>query len=91
VLPGYVQNSLDVLDQIAEHISPNVHISLMSQYYPTYRVQDHPSLGRTITLKEYALVVNKMEVLGMNKGWIQELSSTHSYRPDFRKEMPFGE
>lgn len=90
VLPGHVQNSLDVLERIAEHISPNVNISLMSQYYPTFKVKDHPLLGRTISLKEYSLVLNKMESLGMHKGWIQELSSTHSFRPDFRKEKPFG-
>jgi len=34
VLPGFVENSLGVLKLIAEHISPNLHISLMSQYYP---------------------------------------------------------
>ena len=34
VLPGFVQNSIGVLKIIAEEISPNLHISLMSQYYP---------------------------------------------------------
>ena len=34
VLPGYVDNSLAVLRFIANEISTNVHISLMSQYYP---------------------------------------------------------
>ncbi len=91
VLPGHVQNSLDVLEQIAEHLSPNIHISLMSQYYPTPNVRDHPQLSRTISLKEYAMVLNKMESLGLHKGWIQELASTHSYRPDFQREMPFGD
>lgn len=91
VLPGHVQNSLDVLEQIAERISTNVNISLMSQYYPTCKVQHHSHLGMTISLKEYARVLAKMESLGMNKGWIQELSSTHSFRPDFRKEIPFRE
>lgn len=34
VLPGFVDNSVGVLKIIAENISPNLHISLMSQYYP---------------------------------------------------------
>ncbi|HUW93851.1 MAG TPA: radical SAM protein [Bacteroidales bacterium] len=34
VLPGAVDNSLGVLKTIAEEVSPNLHISLMSQYYP---------------------------------------------------------
>lgn len=34
VLPGLVQNSIGVLRLISEELSPNLHISLMSQYYP---------------------------------------------------------
>ncbi len=34
VLPGFVDNSLGVLQFIAESLSPNLHLSLMSQYYP---------------------------------------------------------
>jgi putative pyruvate formate lyase activating enzyme len=34
VLPGFVQNSTGVLTLISEEISLNLHISLMSQYYP---------------------------------------------------------
>lgn len=91
VLPGQVQNSLDVLEQIAEHISPNVHISLMSQYYPTPSVCDHPQLGRTVGSKEYARVISKMEALGMHKGYVQDLVSNRMFRPDFREENPFGD
>jgi putative pyruvate formate lyase activating enzyme len=34
VLPGFVQNSIGVLKLISEELSPNLHISLMSQYFP---------------------------------------------------------
>ena len=34
VLPGAMDNSIGVLKMIAEEVSPNLHISLMSQYYP---------------------------------------------------------
>jgi putative pyruvate formate lyase activating enzyme len=34
VLPGFVQNSIGVLKIISEELSPNLHISLMSQYFP---------------------------------------------------------
>jgi len=40
VLPGFAKNSTDVLNLIAEHLSPNLHLSLMSQYYPP----DNPAL-----------------------------------------------
>ncbi|MDY6912431.1 MAG: radical SAM protein, partial [Chloroflexota bacterium] len=34
VLPGQIENSKKCLRFIAEELSPSVHISLMSQYYP---------------------------------------------------------
>jgi putative pyruvate formate lyase activating enzyme len=89
VLPGYVDNSLRVLRKIAEEISINVHISLMSQYYPNIYVRSHPNLQREITLKEYQIVVAEMERLGFSKGWIQEPSSAGNYNPDFLKANPF--
>ncbi|MBR2200535.1 MAG: hypothetical protein IJ894_07300, partial [Bacteroidales bacterium] len=33
VLPNHVENSINALKNIAYDISPNIHISLMSQYY----------------------------------------------------------
>ncbi len=40
VLPGFTGNSIGVLRLIAEHLSPNLHISLMSQYYPPDRLMN---------------------------------------------------
>ncbi|MCX6244064.1 MAG: radical SAM protein [Bacteroidetes bacterium] len=89
VLPGQVQNSIGVLNFIAGELSPNLHISLMSQYYPTPAVSCHPFLKRTVSASEYAMVTGEMERLGLSNGWIQELSSHHHYRPDFEQEHPF--
>jgi putative pyruvate formate lyase activating enzyme len=89
VLPGAVPQSIEVLRYVAEEISPNLHISLMSQYYPTPQVKDHPLLNRTISAEEYQQVVDAMYELGFHKGWTQELGSHASYRPDFSGEQPF--
>jgi putative pyruvate formate lyase activating enzyme len=90
VLPGFVKNSQDVLQLIAEEISSFVHVSLMSQYYPSPDVVNHPQIGRTITKKEYDEVVNKMEQLGLYRGWLQEHESNENYRPDFFNDQPFA-
>ncbi|MDP4281048.1 MAG: 4Fe-4S cluster-binding domain-containing protein [Bacteroidota bacterium] len=90
VLPGQIDNSLGVLRFIAEELSPKIHISLMSQYFPTPAVKSHPLLRRTLTYKEYSKVVNEMDDLGMYNGWIQQMDSSTTYRPDFEKEHPFG-
>jgi putative pyruvate formate lyase activating enzyme len=89
VLPGQVENSRKVLKFISEEISPNLNISLMSQYYPTPVVSCHPVLKRPLKQEEYQAVVDEMNILGFSNGWIQELESTHNYQPDFNRQHPF--
>lgn len=89
VLPGEPQNSKKVLHFIANELSPRLHVSLMSQYYPTPAVSCHPKLNRTVTAAEYRAVVEEMEGLGLHNGWIQDFESQDHYRPDFRNEHPF--
>ena len=89
VLPGNVQNSLDVLNHIAG-ISTSIAISLMAQYGPVPAVQHHPLLSRELLADEYEQVKAELENLGFYKGWIQELESSNHYRPDFKLDKPFG-
>jgi putative pyruvate formate lyase activating enzyme len=89
VLPGQVENSRKVLKFVAEEVSEKLHISLMSQYYPTPGVSCHPTLKRSLNQEEYNAVVNEMHSLGFTNGWIQELESRNSYQPDFQRKHPF--
>lgn len=89
ILPGNTENSKKVLRFIAEELSPFLHVSLMSQYYPTHAVARHPILGRQITVQEYQSVTDEMESLGMYRGWIQHPDSHNNYRPDFDRNHPF--
>lgn len=89
VLPGQVENSLRIMRFIAEELSPRVHVSLMSQYYPVPRVSNHPFLNRGVSNDEYNIIVEEMELLGMTKGWIQDFESMEHYRPDFTNTHPF--
>lgn len=89
ILPGHAENSKAVLRAIAEELSSSVHVSLMSQYYPPPGIAGHPWLGRTITRGEYDEVLDELERLGFHRGWVQELESQETYRPDFTKPNPF--
>jgi putative pyruvate formate lyase activating enzyme len=89
VLPGHPENSIHVLRTIALELSNELHISLMAQYYPTFQVNNSEFLGRTLKPREYSRVVNELEKLGFENGWVQELSSQMNYRPDFSEEKPF--
>lgn len=91
VLPGYIENSKGVLWYIAENLSPRVHISLMSQYYPMDSVVSHVNLNRFLRADEYNEIIHEMENLGMENGWVQELESSRLYLPDFRLNQPFKE
>ncbi|MBQ6067916.1 MAG: radical SAM protein [Bacteroidales bacterium] len=87
VLPGQVENSLRVLDTLAD-LSLNLHISLMAQYYPP--LPDLPDqLGRTISQEEYRQVTDHLNALGLCRGWVQELDAQKCYRPDFTRQQAF--
>ena len=89
ILPGQIENSKRCLRFIAEELSPSVHVSLMSQYYPITEVADHPELGRCLTQDEYDEVLDEFYNLGFYRGWTQELASQRCYQPDFDKPDVF--
>ena len=89
ILPNHVDNSLEVLRRLAIEITPMLHISLMSQYYPAHKSIGHSELGRTIAPCEYEAVQTEMERLGLSRGWWQDFESSDFYRPDFSNPHPF--
>ncbi len=89
VLPEQIENSLKVLRFIAEELSPDISLSLMSQFYPTDSVKSHAFLNRKLSASEYDSIVNDAERLGFHRGWIQELESSVEYLPDFNETHPF--
>jgi putative pyruvate formate lyase activating enzyme len=90
VLPGAMQNSLDVLRFLADNLSNRIALSLMAQYQPTAAVAGIAPLHRTLLPEEYAEVVEELERLGFVQGWVQDLASADCYNPDFTSSTPFG-
>jgi putative pyruvate formate lyase activating enzyme len=91
VLPGQIENSLQCLRFIAQELSPETHVSLMSQYAPPPSIAQDSTMGRCLRPDEYDTVVQEMERLGISNGWIQELESVGYYQPDFSQSIPFQE
>lgn len=89
ILPGYIDNSLQVLDNIAWELSTGIHISLMSQYNPAFYQGEDISLKRSLDFHEYSAVLEKFHELGFYRGWIQDMDSFDYYNPDFEQEHPF--
>lgn len=88
VLPGCIDNSLGVLDWIAESFpKKDVLVSLMSQYVPIGRAKTMPPLDRRITQEEYDAVLSYLYLLELDNGYTQDFSAaTAEYIPDFDLE-----
>lgn len=85
ILPGHVENSLKVLDWIADHFRPGeVLVSLMRQYTPMPGMV--PPLDRSVTDQEYDAVLSWM-FLNRLEGFTQESGTDReSFIPDFHTE-----
>ncbi len=85
VLPGYLDNTLRVLDWISESFPRDgVMVSLMSQYVPMGRAKELPPLDRRLTQEEYDGALSWMELCGLELGYAQDLTAaTTELLPDF--------
>lgn len=83
ILPGCADESIEILDWIAENL-PGAWISLMAQYLPFGDVEHLDQLGRRLTAEEYDRVCDHLIDLGLEDGFVQELSSSdEKYIPLF--------
>ena len=85
-LPGHVEDSFAVLDQMAawNDADPGCFLpSVMSQYTPFYKAAEY-GIGRRITTYEYRRVVNYAMDKGLVQGYMQQKSSAkEEYTPSF--------
>ncbi len=81
ILPGFVDNSLGVLDWAADHFQKgDILFSLMSQYVPMGPVQ--PPLDRRVTEEEYDAVLSYLWFLGLEDGYTQDFqAATEEFIP----------
>ena len=88
VLPGCIDNSLGVLDWIADSFpKKDVLVSLMSQYVPMGRAEKLPPFDRRITQDEYDAVLSYLYLLELDNGYTQDFSAASAdYIPDFDLE-----
>jgi putative pyruvate formate lyase activating enzyme len=72
VLPNNVAGTEKIMRFIAEDLSRDTYISLMSQYLPYHRAAEFKEINRRLRLKEYAEAKGIMAKYGLSNGWIQE-------------------
>ena len=73
ILPNQIENSKQVLKWIKENLDNNIYVSIMAQYFPTYKAKELDELNRKLTKQEYDEVENYLYELDLDNGYIQEL------------------
>jgi putative pyruvate formate lyase activating enzyme len=72
VMPGDISGTKATLDFISKKLSPDVYLSIMAQYHPSFRAHDFPELSRRVTADEYKDVLEYAAGLGFKHGWSQD-------------------
>jgi putative pyruvate formate lyase activating enzyme len=89
VLPNNLKNSKKALEVLAS-IDKNIHLSLMSQYYPLNNASEYPEINRPLKKEEWQEICDYAISLGFENGWIQDELSNKILIPDFKKISPFS-
>jgi putative pyruvate formate lyase activating enzyme len=71
VLPENIAGSDDVFKFLADEVSPDTFVSLMSQYFPAHRALTMNKVNRRILNSEYQAALNSFERAGLGNGFIQ--------------------
>ena len=87
ILPGQLENTLKVIEYVAEKYRPGqVLFSLMRQYLPCGKVDEehYPELNRRISDWEYEVAESALFASGIEDGFVQDAeSAVKEFIPDF--------
>ena len=84
VLPKHILNSKHILKWIKENMPSDIYVSVMAQYFPTYRAKEDELINRKLTKKEYKQIEEYLYSLDLENGYIQELGvHEEEYVPKF--------
>lgn len=87
VLPNHILNSRRVLKWINENMH-DVYVSVMAQYFPTYKAKEIDDINRKLTKEEYEQIENYLYRLDLENGYIQELGEhEEEYVPDWEFDL----
>ena len=86
ILPSYTQNSKNILRWIKENLPEDVYISIMTQYFPTYKALEDDKINRKINYREYNSIQDYIYLLDLKNGYMQdyiECEDEEKYVPEF--------
>lgn len=72
MLPGCMEDSMQILKYLHETYGDTIYISIMNQFTPLSNLEKYPELNRRITDEEYETLVDYAIEIGIENGFIQE-------------------
>jgi putative pyruvate formate lyase activating enzyme len=87
MLPGYLEDSKQIISYLYKTYGDHIYISIMNQYTPLQYVEKYPEINRKVTEEEYNELVDYAIELGVENGFIQEgETASESFIPEFNEE-----
>ena len=87
VLPNHILNSRKVLKWINDNMN-EVYVSIMAQYFPTFKAKEIDDINRKLTKEEYKEIEKYLYRLNLENGYIQELGEhEEEYVPKWEYEL----
>ena len=87
VLPNHIQNSKNLLKWIKENLRKDIYVSVMAQYFPTYKAVGDELIGRKLSFSEYRKIEQYFYGLDIKNGYIQDLGKhEEEFVPDFNMD-----
>ena len=84
VLPNNILNSRRVLRWINDNMH-EVYVSVMAQYFPTYKAKEIEEINRKLTKEEFEEIESYLYRLDLENGFIQELGEhEEEYVPQWK-------
>ena len=73
ILPNHLQNSKLILKWIKQNMPDDIYVSVMAQYFPTYKAKQDNLINRKLKQREYKEIEEFLYTLDLKNGYIQEL------------------
>lgn len=88
ILPNHIKNTKSVIKWIKDNLGENTIISIMAQYFPTYKAYEYKDINRKINECELQEVEDFLFENNMLNGYIQELGKhEEEYVPEFNLDI----
>lgn len=90
IMPDFLENSLEVINNLYFTFGNKIFLSLMSQYTPIFLKKGFNRINRRITNEEYNKVINIVKDLSFENVYIQEyIKGYDRYIPNFFEKKMF--